>query len=54
MVALRTCVFVCASTQQLPSKKKFIKMVLVKSSTIQSMFLIVLRRECLPILYIGQ
>ena len=38
MAALGTCVFVGASTEQIPNKNIFIKTVLVKSSHIESMF----------------
>lgn len=53
MVAIRTCVFVSASTEQLLSKNISIK-VLVKSSTIRFMFIILLRRACLPMLHMRQ
>ena len=49
MVVLRICVLVCASTEQFPSKSVFIKTVSVKSSNLQSMLFIVLRRMSLMI-----
>ena len=49
MGVLRICVLVCASTEQFPSKSVFIKMVSVKSSNLQSMLFIVLRRMSLII-----
>ena len=38
MAALRICVLVCASREQFPNKRVFIKTVSVTSSNLQSMF----------------